>query len=726
MTFSVEETVADAIVPDTGSLRFASSTETIGTVVREPMSASELHGALFGVDGPLQDALFTAAEEIAADVDGDRTAFRERLNALRDPDMDASVDGSFVTDLITGLSGGNRFRTRKLVAQMGGNTYLDIRTSFEDIYAGPLTVLRVADVTPTVVVSLSADLFDTDTVRREAREALLEYCTELARACDVRLVATGLVQTRLMQEHRELLPAGVIESAAARLREVAGVVDGDDVVAEALATIDTTDSAWNVLRVICEGRSDSARYAALRSDSRLDFGRSRLSQCLSTLVEADLVFTEGPQNDKYAIATPAGTAALDALASDIGLQTGLGDFENEGVSETLQSKVDPCNDAQAREGGSPDPDQPRNGTDGTADGDRPAAAEADATDQPAESGGRSHSSGFAPVETLSRWEHHAAVASAPKGGVGVDDVPLGGVNNAAFEEWTVTRQDDNRSPIYSYNDSRDELVVGADWHGPLQYTVSVARALLSPLAFEQVLTPDRLDGKAGDLDALLNGVKAELRDKRCLGYLKQAYSGEKYVKALEGGLEDLTTLTANIENGDFSEEQRDLRSETMKLAHGLIGTATGIYDLLDVDVTRVLRLPGRVTSDMKTGAERTSSSVWFGWRRSPRKWGCTRSHASSSSRETRNARRSGRHRWSTPRIQRARISASGRFKATARPTSPTISSTRSNTPRSSACRCRWSRNTTRTSSSICRSRRRSLASGSPRRRHVSWASGRCG
>jgi len=179
----VEETVADAIVPDTGSLRFASSTETIGgTVVREPMSASELHGALFGVDGPLQDALFTAAEEIAADVDGDRTAFRERLNALRDPDMDASVDGSFVTDLITGLSGGNRFRTRKLVAQMGGNTYLDIRTSFEDIYAGPLTVLRVADVTPTVVVSLSADLFDTDTVRREAREALLEYCTELARA----------------------------------------------------------------------------------------------------------------------------------------------------------------------------------------------------------------------------------------------------------------------------------------------------------------------------------------------------------------------------------------------------------------------------------------------------------------------------------------------------------------------------------------------------------------
>ena len=372
-------------------------------------------------------------------------------------------------------------------------------------------------------------------------------------------------------------------------------------VAEALATIDYTDSAWDVLRVICEGRSDSARYAALRSDSRLDFGRSRLSQCLSQLVEADLVFTEGPQNDKYAIATPAGTEALDVLASDIGLQSGLGEFETEGVSDTLQSKVDPCDDEQARGGGTPDSDPTGDGTDATADGDRPAAAEAEATDEPAESGGRSHSSGSAPVETLDRWEHHAAVASAPNGGVGVDDVPLGGVNTAAFEEWTVTRQDDNRSPIYSYHEDRDELVVGADWHGPLQYTVSVARALLNPLAFEQVLTPERLDGKAGDLDALLNGVKATLRDKRCLGYLKNSHDGEGYVKALARGVEDLKTLTANIEYGDFSEEQRDLRSETMKLAHGLIGTATGIYDLLDVDVTRILRMPGRVSGDMKAG-----------------------------------------------------------------------------------------------------------------------------
>ncbi|ELZ39330.1 hypothetical protein C471_08430 [Halorubrum saccharovorum DSM 1137] len=341
MTFSAEEDGSDAIVPDSGSLRFASSTETIGTVVREPMSASALHDALFGVDEPLQDALFAAAEELAADVDGDRVAFAERLDAIRDPNMDASVGGAFAEELIDGLAGGNRFRVRRLLAQLGSNTYLGVRTGFEDIYAGPMTLLRAADVTPTVVVTLSADLFDTDTVRRETRETLLEYVTELARGCDVRLVATGRVQTRLMQEHRELLPAGVIESAAARLREAAGVVDGDDVVADALATIDYTDSAWNVLRVICEGRSDSARYAALRSDSRLDFGRSRLSQCLSTLTEADLVFTEGPQNDKYAIATPAGTAALDALEDDIGLQSGLGDFESEGVSETLQSKVDP-------------------------------------------------------------------------------------------------------------------------------------------------------------------------------------------------------------------------------------------------------------------------------------------------------------------------------------------------------------------------------------------------
>ena len=181
MTFSPEEGDADTIVPDTGSLRFAASAEAFGTVVREPMSAGALHDALFGIDEPLQDALFTAAEEIAADVDGDPVAFRRRLNATRDPGMEPSVDGSFTTNLITALSGGNRYRVRKLVAQLGSNTYLDVRSSFEDIYAGPMTVLRAADVTPTVVVSLPGDLFDTDSIRRETRESLLEYCTELAR-----------------------------------------------------------------------------------------------------------------------------------------------------------------------------------------------------------------------------------------------------------------------------------------------------------------------------------------------------------------------------------------------------------------------------------------------------------------------------------------------------------------------------------------------------------------
>jgi len=190
------------------------------------------------------------------------------------------------------------------------------------------------------------------------------------------------------------------------------------------------------------------------------------------------VFTEGPQNDKYAIATPAGDGALDALASDIGLQTGLGDFENEGVSETLQSKVDPCNDAQAREGG------PRTRTNPQRHRRHrrrrpPGGRGADATDQPAESGGRSHSSGFAPVETplsgsiMPPWRRRRRA-------VWVWTMPLGGVNNAAFEEWTVTRQDDNRSPIYSYNDSRDELVVGADWHGPLQYTGVRRKGVIEP------------------------------------------------------------------------------------------------------------------------------------------------------------------------------------------------------------------------------------------------------
>jgi len=57
--------------------------------------------------------------------------------------------------------------------------------------------------------------------------------------------------------------------------------------------------------------------------------------------------------------------------------------------------------------------------------------------------------------------------------------------DSRFDQWTVERLDDKRSPLYSHREDLDELVVGAEFHDPLQFTVSLARGMLSDLAFDQ-------------------------------------------------------------------------------------------------------------------------------------------------------------------------------------------------------------------------------------------------
>lgn len=595
-----ERALATAEHADTGSYHMATQVDEFADVVVDsPTSTAALHEALFATDAALSDRLLDAARSIADDVGGDRGAFADRLHELTAEFDVPSAGGLFGSLLVDALADGNAYAVRKLVSQFGGNTFADIRTGVRDVYAGPLSVLRGSDVTPTVAIRLTDGLFDTDAVQRDARERVLEYIAELARGCDVRVVASGLVQTRLVQEHREFLPASVSESTVARLSSVPVGSEAEGVARDALANIHHSETAWDVLHIICEGRTDTARYgkgSALRNDSRLPFGRSRLSQCISTLETNGLIQTEGPQNDRYAIATPAGTAALETLRAKIGQQAALDSFgeagESGGVSDSPKSCADSCTHGKVGEGGpgsSPTgPDRPAAAAGPQADAEGVEASQPDHR--------RTHSTGLAPIETLDRWEHHAAVAGTPAGGVGFDDVPIGGVNTTAFTEWSVDRLEDNRSPIYSH--SAGELVSGAEYHGPLQFIVCLARSMSSPLAFEQVLTADRLDGKSGDLDALLGGARDILRDKSCLGWLKDAHTGVEYRDALQNARDDLLELTRKLEWGDHSDEQRELRQDIMRNAHGLVGTLTGIYHLLDVDVTRTVRVPGRVSSNM--------------------------------------------------------------------------------------------------------------------------------
>lgn len=125
----------------------------------------------------------------------------------------ASADGAFERLLIEPSEGGNVHPLKKLVAQLGGNTFLDIRTGLDDVYTGALAILRAAEITPTVVIELPKTLLDTTEVRTETRQKLIDYIAELARGCDVRVVGTRRIRRRLRTEHVDDLPITVSELA---------------------------------------------------------------------------------------------------------------------------------------------------------------------------------------------------------------------------------------------------------------------------------------------------------------------------------------------------------------------------------------------------------------------------------------------------------------------------------------------------------------------------------
>jgi DNA-binding MarR family transcriptional regulator len=604
---------------DSGSMAFATSTESAADAHATGVSnATELHKSLFGdTESVIQDKLLDAAVDVARRVGGDRKAFVDVLDAIVNPDappnagashpeVSKSVDGYFEQMLLRVLEGRDDQHIRELVSQLGGNTSGDLRTSLQDAVDGPLAVLRASSVTPTVVVSLPNNLFDSD-FKTKTRQNLIEYVCALGHGCDLKVVASPMVQQRFIWEtDRDLIPEGVAENTLARHTNRLDTSQLTEAVSEARSNIKPADPEWDILFLISEGRTDQARYGSgsdLLADQRVDYDRSTVSTFVSTLERNGLVDVHGPQNARYAVVTEAGLAALDTMRPIIGKQSDLQAFESvenpEGVGDTLVSDVDLCSPQQGREGGtalaqSAQQDNPAGGS---------ASSSASSDSEPDGEGFRHYSTGHAGVVPMTQWEHHGVVGSCAGTTVAMDNVAVSGVDkDSRFDQWTVERLDDKRSPLYSYREDLDELVVGAEFHDPLQFTVSLARGMLSDLAFDQVLTVDRLDGAAGDLDALIGGDKHTLRDKRCLGWLKNAYDGEGYQQALKDAIEELCELTHRLKHNDFETEgdKYDFRGEIIKNAQGLIGTATGIYDLLDVDLYRTVRIPGDVKRNMSS------------------------------------------------------------------------------------------------------------------------------
>ncbi|UHQ98252.1 winged helix-turn-helix domain-containing protein (plasmid) [Natrinema zhouii] len=212
---------------------------------------------------------------------------------------------------------------------------------------------------------------------------------------------------------------------------------------------------------------------------------------------------------------------------------------------------------------------------GMGDGDDGVPAEAALADtgDPAEAGYVQ----LLPKVADSSWPLHARVTAADaRDGVNLNDYPV--------ERW-----DDGRVTYVSCME--DHLTVSTQYGGTIPTLVRLATALLGDKLWSTVLTPsalgDELEHCFGDAvnttreayDHLVRAAQVGWlsEDERAYDKLKDRYAGVRSV--LLGKL------------GELDDLEEDERGDLIRRAHGLLMSATALYDAIGVDISIEVRVP---------------------------------------------------------------------------------------------------------------------------------------
>lgn len=494
---------------------------------------SKLHRELFSSDR-LGRELVHAVLDIA---DG-RTAseFRQHLEEIG---VDA-LDGLYA-DLCVRVAregGEAAFELIRATRQIGtGQTSYDLRSGREDLRGGALPILREAEVTPTIAITIGERFTDSNETRAGHRRESLALIRELGDSCDVTLVAGQIEQTFLWYNHRDELPASVEATCNPHQGSSPVAAELEAGVTEAREALANSPQPKRILELIGEQEADVLTYT--RATNELPIGRGTVRGHAKTLRDLDLVSTIEWYGETAITLTPTGIAFVEAREAEIGRQGDLESCVERTGKSCFYSRVSP----QHERG---DGDGPR---------DRRRVGE------------------LIKPTYYDRWRHAAVAGCANEGGITLVDQP-------------EKQADERRQPYWSYDPDADRMVVGAEYDNPMQYWTCIARALASTKTFDQALTPERLDGDVGSLGGLMTDDLRILRDARCLGYLSDAdANGEDYVDALREAEIDLCRLSTAVCQGDVS------RGEQTRAALGLASTMIHLLELAGIEVVRELRLP---------------------------------------------------------------------------------------------------------------------------------------
>ena len=601
----VDELVSEQVVPDldadipslpaTGGLTVIADTHISPaystTVDAETLAPTALQTTLFESDSDIVDALISSMQCLAADC----PSTQDLVTYLCEQGVTA-LDGAYarlVAQAVSGLSAGDQTALWRLLAVtrvLGGQTELG-RSSLDDIERGPIALLALADESPTVELRLDHSFFEAKSTRRRR---FLRHLHRLIPGFEIRIVGSRLTLRQFLDSHSDQLPTSVSEDAHQRLRsrETASTITEQraQVAVDALEELGLEHPAWDVLVSLSATQREMRSYNALYADEQFDVTDSALRRRLARLRESELIETLTRNGDTHARLTPVGHAALEKHP------------ELSGVSDTLEScsspssadwSTDHTEQTESQDNSPPNPSvsDPRNSSNSTVYAHKPQETMGPLPPEPSENtlGSLTSSDSVVSTNFLSLYRHHATAAAASAGQFSLVNCSLG--------EEAVHR--DHREGRFSYDSDRDELVVSIDYSPLMALTaVRLCAALLSDKALRMVLTPDRLAGQPDgmSLDGLALSNPYVLRDVVCLGWLRDVdATGNGLHSRLEQARRDLLAMTPDLREGD--EINPEKASEILSKAHGLMGVALRLYDLLDIDVIREIQFPSGAPTD---------------------------------------------------------------------------------------------------------------------------------
>lgn len=458
--------------------------------------------------------------------------------------LTASVIGSSDTSVVRELSrraaagdDGALDRLFELLPQLGTRTDVGIQSTTTDILTSYPRVFAALEETPTVAVALQDEFFDG--LQTKQQRDIVRWLAELSQGCDVQVVGGPATLEKLRDRHHENLPTEFSE----RLKARRGNEDvTDEQVATARAELDPDGDKVQVLRRLDAEGGNNLEISQLVAEATVSHGR--VSQRLGDLEALDLVKRYGTQGNRRVELSPVGRELIAALDADIGRQK---DFAE------LFSEISPSSD----EGVSSTRTRGDQGT----------------------SPGRHRTTAPHRLEWLARLEREVTVACAPENGVALVDHPV------------EPDPEDRNKPLADYDENRDLLLVGEEYDNPMSSMVTLANATTHPRVWGRTDLESRLADESTTFQDFFGDFDHTLRHSRCLGWFPDDVSSvADFLAELEDARDELLQMTRDLRNEEYDDRKR-FRKAILRHALGLAGVMTHVFDLVDIEVLRYLRVP---------------------------------------------------------------------------------------------------------------------------------------